>query len=172
MPIVKHLDEYLDLVDANDNIIGKMMRSDIYARGWKNYRVVNAFIINSQGQIWIPRRTSTKEIFPNALDVSAGGHVGSGETYDDALRRECLEEVRIDVDKVGFTLLGHMNPFVDGVSCFQNAYEIRSDAVPDFNKNDFSEYFWLTPKEIIGRLEKDDIGKSDLPKLVKRFYLI
>lgn len=50
-----------------------------------NYRVVNVFVINSSGKIWIPRRHSNKAHFPLAFDMSIGGHVESGETYEAAL---------------------------------------------------------------------------------------
>ena len=66
-----HPEEYLDLVDENDTVIGKKLRSEIYAEGLLNFRVINVFLINSKGQIWIPRRTASKAIFPSALDFSA-----------------------------------------------------------------------------------------------------
>ena len=85
MPAV---DEYLDLVDENDNVIGKEKRSIVYSKGLNNFRVVNLFIVNSEGKIWIPRRGPHKRIFPSALDMSMGGHVDSGETYEQAFKRE------------------------------------------------------------------------------------
>jgi len=66
------LDEYLDLVDENDNVIGKKKRSEVYAKNLSNFRVVNAFVINSKGEIWIPRRAKNKRMFPLCLDMSMG----------------------------------------------------------------------------------------------------
>lgn len=43
------MDENLDLVDENDNVIGQKKRSEIYAENFSNFRVINVFIINSQG---------------------------------------------------------------------------------------------------------------------------
>ena len=57
-------DELLDLVDEQDRIIGSGLRSEIYREGLSNFRVVNAFLINDAGQLWIPRRTANKRIFP------------------------------------------------------------------------------------------------------------
>lgn len=94
------LDEYLDLVDENDIVIGRKKRSEIYAENLSNYRIINAFVINSKGEIWIPRRSSNKKLFPSCLDMSVGGHVESGETYEDALKREAQEELNINVDKM------------------------------------------------------------------------
>lgn len=56
-------EEILDLVNENDEVIGSKSRSDIYAEGLKNFRVVNAFVINSKGKLWIPRRAANKRLF-------------------------------------------------------------------------------------------------------------
>jgi len=75
------MDEYLDLVDLQDSVIGRKLRSEVYAEHLSNFRVVNAFVLNSKGELWIPRRTADKRIFPLCLDMSVGGHVESGESY-------------------------------------------------------------------------------------------
>lgn len=163
-------DEYLDLVDENDIIIGRKKRSEVYAENLSNFRVVNAFLVNSRGKIWIPRRSTQKRIFPLCLDMSMGGHVESGESYEDALKRETKEELNIDTDKTQIRLLGHLTPQKDDVSAYMNVYEIKIDEAPDYNKNDFMEYFWLTPQTLLERITNGDKTKSDLPKLVKIFY--
>lgn len=163
-------DEYLDLVDENDMVIGSKKRSEVYAENLSNFRVVNAFVVNSNGEIWIPRRTATKRIFPLCLDMSMGGHVDSGETYEQALKREIQEELSVEIDAVPHRLLGHLTPRKDGVSAFMNVYEVQLAHSPDFNKDDFSEYFWLTPNEILKRVASGEKAKSDLLKLVKIFY--
>ncbi len=165
-----HPEEYLDLVDENDRVIGRELRSTIYANGWKNFRVVNVFLKNSKGQLWIPRRTAHKAIFPSALDFSAAGHVSSGESYDEAFAKEVQEELNIDVSKVRHRLLGYLTP-KDGAVLFMQVYEIESDETPQYNPDDFSESYWLTPQEVVTRIENGDSAKNDIPFLIKRFYL-
>jgi isopentenyldiphosphate isomerase len=165
-------DEFLDLVDENDNVIGNMKRSDVYAQNLHNFRVVNAFVINSKGEIWIPRRSAEKKIFPLCLDMSMGGHVESGETYEEAFIRETREELNIDTDTARTRLIGHCSPQKDDVSANMNVYEITMDEEPDYNKNDFVESFWLTPPALLERIAHGDKSKSDLPKLVKIFFKV
>ena len=167
---MQQVDEYLDLVNEDDEVVGKKLRSLVYAENLSNFRVVNVFLINSEGKIWIPRRTSTKRMFPLCLDMSMGGHVESGETYDEAFKRELLEELNIDANVVKWKFLGHLSPQNDNVSANMNIYEIRTDTIPNFNSDDFVEYFWLTPNELIQKIKEGEKTKGDLPKLVEKFF--
>lgn len=164
-------EEILDLVNEHDEIIGNMPRSEVYAQGLHNYRVINCFIRNSEGKLWIPRRKPTKKLFPNGLDFSCGGHVSSGETYLEAFQKEMLEELNIDVTVTPYTELGICTPKKEGVSAFMHVYEIQSDVTPNYNPEDFSGYEWLSPLEILAKLEAGDNSKDDLPKLIRKFYL-
>ena len=164
-------DELLDLVDENDNVVGTIMRSEVYEKDIHNVRVINLFIKNSKGEIWFPRRVESKKSFPLCLDMSVGGHVGSGETYEEALKHETRDEIGIDVEKVPYKFLGKLSPHENNVSAFMKVYEIQMDETPDYNKGDFCESFWLTPKEFLKRIEEGEKTKEDLPKLVKHFYI-
>lgn len=163
-------DELLDLVDDNDNVIGTQWRLNAHANNLHNFRVINAFIVNEEGKLWIPRRSSTKRMYPNGLDMSVGGHVEAGEGYEATFRRETKEEINIDIDTVPWKDLGPLSPYKDDVNAFMHVYEIRQNNAPDYNPDDFTEYFWLTPKELIERIDAGEYAKSDLPKLVKHFY--
>ena len=163
-------DEYLDLVDERDEVIGRKLRSEVYAENLSNFRVVNAFLVNSEGKLWIPRRGPHKRIFPLCLDMGMGGHVESGERYDFAFKRELVEELGINADSTPWKLIGHLAPQDDGVSAFMNVYEIYTDESPKFNTDDFTEFFWLSPDELLAQIEQGAKTKGDLPKLVKKFY--
>ena len=163
-------DEYLDLVDKNDTVIGRKLRSEVYAEKLSNFRAVNAFLVNSEGRLWIPRRGPNKPYFPLCLDMSMGGHVESGETYEESFTRELSEELGIDASKTPWKLIGHLTPHDDGVSAFMNVYEIRTDEAPKFNTDDFTGYEWMSPKELLEKIEQGEKFKSDLPKLVRRFF--
>ncbi len=164
-----HPEEYLDLIDADDKVIGRKLRSDIYAEGLKNFRVINVFLKNSKEELWIPRRTAHKATAPLALDFSASGHVSSGESYEEAFAKEVQEELNIDVSKVPYKELAYLT-HKDGFDLFMKIFEIQSDETPQYNPDDFTEAFWLTPQELLRRIEKGDLAKTDIPTLVKRFY--
>ncbi|MEH1812384.1 MAG: NUDIX domain-containing protein [Nostoc sp.] len=163
-------DEILDIVDENDCVIGQNKRSEIYRQRLCNFRVVNAFVINSLGQLWIPRRSAHKSIFPLCLDVSMGGHVETGETYEDALQRELKEELNLELNTLNIRLLGYLTPHQYQVSAFMKVFEIKLDCSPEYNKNDFIESFWLSADDLIKWLYGGESAKSDLLKLVQIFY--
>ncbi|MCX6780683.1 MAG: NUDIX domain-containing protein [Candidatus Magasanikbacteria bacterium] len=170
MPEIIYADELLDLIDDNENVIDTKPRSEIYAAGLHNFRVINAFLVNSNGELWIPRRTAHKRIFPLCLDMSVGGHVESGESYDFAFKRETQEELNIDVDHADVRLLGHLTPNADGVSAHMNVYEIKMDEAPQFNPHDFIEAMWIKPRALLELLDRGEKAKGDLATLLKKFY--
>jgi isopentenyl-diphosphate delta-isomerase len=163
-------DELLDLVDDADNVIGTVLRSETMAKKLRNFRVINAFIRNDKGELWIPRRSASKRIFPLCLDISVGGHVGAGEPYDLAFERETEEEVGLKLADVSWRVLGHLSPVQHGVSAFMQVYEISHDAVPNYNRADFIEHWWLTPAQLATRIRGGDPAKGDLLQLVTHFY--
>lgn len=162
--------EWLDLVNKQDEVVGRISREEAWSKR-QPVRVINAFIINSQGQLWIPRRTAHKRLFPNSLDMSVGGHVESGEDYLACFKRETQEELNLNVDDVQWREIAYFSPFTTPLSAFMRVYEIQTDQTPDYNKADFSEAFWLTPRQVLQRIENGDPAKGDLKELIQRCYL-
>lgn len=157
-------------MNEQDEVVGVISREDAWAKRLP-VRVVNAFLVNSRGELWIPRRTTSKRMFPNCLDMSVGGHVESGEDYLTAFRRETQEELNLDLDSVKWQEIAYFSPFATPLSAFMRVYEIHTDKAPVYNPNDFSEAFWLTPQQVLERIAGSDPAKSDLAELVRRCYL-
>ncbi|GGO26885.1 hypothetical protein [Deinococcus humi] len=72
--------EWLARVDENDQVVGQITREGAWAQR-RPVRVINAFLVNRRGELWIPHRPLTKRTFPGCLEMSVGGHVKRGETY-------------------------------------------------------------------------------------------
>jgi NUDIX domain-containing protein len=49
-------------------------------------------IRNTAGEIWVHRRTDTKDVYPGLYDMVVGGVLASGEAWEDGARRELKEE--------------------------------------------------------------------------------
>ena len=87
---------FLDVVDEEDKIIGKALRSEIHAVGLR-HREVHVWCITPSGGVVFQRRAANKETFPNLLDATVGGHVELGMSYEDAALMEMREETGISV---------------------------------------------------------------------------
>lgn len=166
-------EEWLDIVNEKDEVIDSMPRSEAYKkRMFSSLRASWLMIKNNQGKLWIPRRHPNKKVLPNVLDGSVVGHVSSGETYEQCLLRETQEEAGFDLSKLKYRCVGKVNPHVDDSFCFATIYEVELDDVPDWNRNDFVEYYWLTPQEIVNKIESgQDDAKDTLLVVLKKFYL-
>ncbi|MBD3273325.1 NUDIX domain-containing protein [Candidatus Dependentiae bacterium] len=164
------MDEYLDIVNELDNVTGFKLRSDFYANGESNFRVINAFVKNSKGELWIPKRTASKKLFPLHLDVSVGGHVKSGESYGLAFERELAEELNININSVSHKEIGYFMPHKNSLSAFMKVYEISSNDNPNYNKEDFIDAFWIYPEDLMNLIKNGEKAKGDLPKLLNLCY--
>src|ERR1700674_3932279 len=71
--------EYVDLLDSSGRPTGRRKpKSEVHRDGdW--HGAAHVWILNTEGQILIQRRSPTKENWPNLWDVSVAGHVSAGE---------------------------------------------------------------------------------------------
>jgi len=88
-------DEFLDVVDEQDQVTGRAGRREIHRQGWL-HRAVHVFLIDKQQRLYLQKRAWNKEEYPGRWDSSASGHVESGESYPDAARRELEEELGLE----------------------------------------------------------------------------
>lgn len=155
-------DEILDIVSAEDNVIGQEKRSVVYVQNLSCFRVINGLVCNSEKKLWIPRRHPNKKLFPLHLDASVGGHVTSGETYEEAFIRETQEELGLDVNTLLYRPIARLTPHEHKTSAFMWVYLIQCDSVPCYNKDDFTEFYWLSVQELLQKLTSGEKAKGDL----------
>ena len=155
--------EILDIVNEQDEVIGTIDRRDydrLVTEKLGYLRSVDMYIQNDKGELWVPRRTLDKTIAPGGLDFSMGGHVDSGETYEDALLREIHEELNLalTLDDLEFITL-----FRPGITpYFRKFFLYHSNDVPAYNPEDFTEYFWLTPAELAAKINDGEPAKANI----------
>jgi 8-oxo-dGTP pyrophosphatase MutT (NUDIX family) len=86
--------EIVAIVDRNNNLTGKATRQEMRSKGL-THRATYILVLNSVGQLFVQKRTTTKDIYPGCYDPAAGGVVLDGETYDQGAYRELEEEMGI-----------------------------------------------------------------------------
>ncbi len=160
------MDELLDIVNEHDQIIGQMYRSEIYKQKLNNFRVINAFLVNSKKEVWIPRRTKQKKLFPLCLDASVGGHVMTGENYQQAFERELQEELNLDAAHCTYEIIAKLTPHTHNVSAFMQLYVIHTSMTPSYNTNDFESARWINILDLQSMIKNGELIKGDLPILI------
>jgi isopentenyldiphosphate isomerase len=88
------MEEIVDLVDTADRIVGRAPRPEVRRLNLL-HRGVGILCRNPRGEVYVHRRTPTKDVFPHLYDMFVGGAVASGETYLQAATREIAEELGV-----------------------------------------------------------------------------
>ena len=87
-------DEIFDVCNAADEVIGQNTRKEVHRLGLM-HRAVHVLVFNARGELFLQKRSMTKDTFPGAWDSSASGHLEAGEDYDACAVRELSEELGI-----------------------------------------------------------------------------
>jgi len=87
-------DEVVAVVDDDDRVVGHATRREVRERNLR-HRSVYILVFNSADQLFIHRRTTTKDIYPGYWDVAVGGVLQAAEEYEPAARRELEEELGV-----------------------------------------------------------------------------
>jgi len=90
-------EEIFDVVNDKDEVIGRMPRSQVHREGHK-HRAVHVLIFNRRGEIFLQKRSMSKDNFPGLWDSSASGHLDCGEDYDACAVREAREELGLTLE--------------------------------------------------------------------------
>lgn len=82
------------IVNEQDEVVGEAQLDDARARGLI-YRLVFVSAKDDQGRVLLQKRSNLVKLYPNCWDLSAGGHVDDGHTYQQAAELETSEELGI-----------------------------------------------------------------------------
>lgn len=88
--------ELWDVYDIDRNKTGKIVAKNELKSPLQDNEygmVVDVAIFNSNNEMLIQKRQTTKSKYPNLWDISAGGHALAGESSQEAIERELFEEL-------------------------------------------------------------------------------
>lgn len=140
-------DELLDLVNEKDEMIGTVWKSEAHRDPSKIHREIAIAVFNDLGETLLQRRSLIKSIDPGIWQLSAAGHVGSGEQPDQAAVREAKEEIGIVVDPV---FVG--KEFVENETQARFFYVyysvVKGHPKVVLQKNEVEDVVWILPNKI------------------------
>ncbi|MCZ6642027.1 MAG: NUDIX domain-containing protein [Gammaproteobacteria bacterium] len=86
--------ELFETFDDNGNFTGLVARDLVHSLGlWHKSACV--FLFNSNGELYVQRRATDKDLFADQWDYSVGEHLKPGESYLDGALRGLIEELGI-----------------------------------------------------------------------------
>jgi isopentenyldiphosphate isomerase len=144
-------DEEAVLVDEGDRVIGHAPRREMRARNLL-HRGTAVAVRNSAGDIYVHRRTRTKDIFPGLYDMFVGGLVLYGEGYDDCARRELAEELGIAGPQPTL-LFKQLYPGPQN-RCWTAVYEVGWDGPIVHQDTEIEWGAFMSPAELERRLDE------------------
>jgi isopentenyldiphosphate isomerase len=139
--------DMVDIVDADDRVIGRTTRDAAHSQHLL-HRFVQVFVIDPGQRILVQRRSAAKKLGPLLFDASVGAHVDAGETYDQAVRREAVEELGLPAGG-SFELLGtvhHRTPPAENM--IGRLYLHFSSGPFSGWETEAERIDWLTPAEL------------------------
>ena len=92
-------EEIFDVVNERDEVVDRRPRREVHARGLL-HRAVHVLVFNKRGEVFLQKRSMSKDTSPGLWDSSASGHLDSGEDYDYCAVRELREEIGLVVERV------------------------------------------------------------------------
>jgi 8-oxo-dGTP pyrophosphatase MutT (NUDIX family) len=144
-------DEILDIVDENDQVVGRSPRGAAYAEGLR-HRCVFIQATDARGHLFVHRRTPTKLVFPSLHDMFVGGVVGAGESYDEAALREAEEELGVSGLPSPRFLFKFLYDDGAGRTWWSAVYEVRCELPVSPQAEEVAWYDFLPESEVERRL--------------------
>ena len=152
LPEIPAGEEMLPVIEETGWVIGQATRAWCHKEGLL-HPVIHLHIIRRTGEMFLQKRSSSKDTWPGYWDTAVGGHVSFGESLEAALFRETEEELGL----TGF------NPVFLGTDLFEGRTEREwvtlFGTVGNFSlhpsNDEVSEGRWWKMQEI-----EDNLGKS------------
>ncbi len=147
---VMHVAELWDLLDENGHPTGKTMTRGELLRDGQYHLVEHIWIVDGKGRILIQRRAPHLRLMPGVWAANSGSAI-SGETSENAARRELLEELSIRTEPGELVYGGRMRRR----NSFTDIWLLYRDIDPTslrLQKEEVAAVKWVTPEELTAML--------------------
>ena len=151
------MEEYVILVDENDNPIGKEEKVKCHLPNGKLHRAFTALIFNNEGKLLLTKRSEGKMLWPNDWDGTVASHPRESETYASSAERRMPEEIGISCKMNYVNKFEYHVPYKDVGSeneiCGTLIGTIDSFDESSMIKDEISEIKWINSDELKNELE-------------------
>jgi len=155
----ENMEEYVILVDQDDNPIGKEDKVKCHLPNGKLHRAFTALIFNGDGKLLLTKRSEGKMLWPNDWDGTVASHPMESETYVSSAERRMPEEIGIACKMNYVNRFEYHVPYKDIGSeneiCGTLIGTIDSFDQSSMIKDEISEIKWINPDELKNELEQN-----------------
>ena len=142
-------EEWFDVVNARDEVVGRATRRDVHARGWL-HRAVHVLVFDAAGRVFLQKRSMKKDMSPGLWDSSCSGHLDAGEDYDTAAVRELGEEIGVPGAKPARWFRIEACEETAGEFCW--IYRLRHEGPFVLHPEEIDAGEWLAPADLDRRI--------------------
>jgi isopentenyl-diphosphate delta-isomerase type 1 len=136
--------EFLEVVDEKNQVVEITGRRELHKKGLR-HRSVHIFIFNTRGDLYLQKRSLSKDQYPEHWDTSAAGHTDPGESQIEAAQRELMEELGLDLP---------LTEVLQYPACLETGWEFvtlftaRTDAPIHLNLEEATTGDYFTPDQL------------------------
>ena len=143
------VNEYVILVDENDNDIGVMEKLQAHQEGLL-HRAFSVFIFNDKQELLLQQRAISKYHSGGLWTNTCCSHPRPNETIKDAANRRLFEEMGMSCDLQIKTNFIYKTPFENGLTEHELDYVLigNTNQNPQINKDEVESFKWLSIDDI------------------------
>lgn len=160
--------ELLTLVDEKNQVIGSIPRGEAHNKIGVYYRTIYVLVMNAKNQVLIQRRSSTKDLYPNCWDISVGGHVNYGDSYEKTAARELGEELAVSVSESELIDKGEVLVKLPKSNEYFRVFEYKLKPTDEISalEEEISDTDWMTIDDIKKSIKDESLPWYARPKQV------
>jgi len=168
------MEEYVILVDENDNPIGKEEKVKCHLPNGKLHRAFTILLFNEEGKLLLTKRSQSKMLWPGDWDGTVASHPRESETYVSSAERRLPEEIGVICSLDYLFKFEYHVPYKDIGSeneiCGTLIGILRDSSTINLVKDEIVETKWVTVDELISDLQEKP--RIFCPWMLIALYLI
>jgi isopentenyldiphosphate isomerase len=158
-------DEIITIVNRANNEVDQVPRRIMRAQGLI-HRATYILVFNHTGEIFVQKRTMSKDIYPGFFDVATGGVVLAGESYELSAKRELAEELGV----ANVELAAHFDFFHEDADnrVWGRVFSCTTDGPFILQEEEVEDGFFMGVKQVLTMNEKESFTPDGI-QVLKRF---
>lgn len=161
--------EEIDVLNEFGEYTGEVVdRETCHKKGLWHKAVVVFIVSTDNKRVLLQQRSSSKKLWPNLWDITAGGHVLTKEFGIDAVIRETYEEIGVKIKKNDLTFIGgttSINTSGDIINKHYNEYYIVNKDIDikdiKLQEEEVQDIKWFTKEEVKERVNNNFLDLTD-----------